>query len=382
MAPKFIRLAKRYHGFATQILRDIPMHRRMTRDNPGAFWSNVSEQGRLLRCSAIVAEDYYHLGLNALSLSFDAKRSFLGSFEKWRFFDSVTPPVYDIFARDKAIFHLLAKSMDIPVPVTLATTSPGSRPYFGRILDDAESVKSFLRTLDGGNLFFKPVGGSLGEGAFAVGQFSRELDEWTLLPGDQVIGTDEVVQRLFVDGRLGRFLIQRRLKPHSVVAEIVPNVCPTVRLMTLANEREVVVLGAALRIGSGLTATDNVAGGGLAAPIALEDGTISAVFSLDSDMPVKVDRHPLTGANLQSLRVPYWEDIKTLAIESARKMNFLRCAAWDIGVTDDGPVIIELNTRPRCVSIQSGLERGLLAGPLGAEFAKKDGLLGCGLVIR
>ncbi len=361
--------------------RDLPFHRRMTSGSSRELARNLFEQARLLRCSAIVAEDYYHLGLDSPALPFDVKRSFLGSFEKWRFFDSMTPAVYDILARDKALFHQLAKVMEIRTPETLATTAPRSKPFFGERLDTIDAAEDFLHKLNCGDLFFKPVDGSLGEGAFALGEFDPERREWMLLPERKPVSINDVMLHLQIDGKLGRFLIQRRLKPHAVMADIVADVCPSIRLMTLSTGDDITILGAALRIGSGLTATDNIAGGGLAAPIRLEDGVIESVISLQDDTPIKVDRHPITGAALQLGSMPGWPEIKALALDSARKINFIRCIAWDIGVTDDGPVIIEINTRPRCISIQNGRSSGLLAGPLGRELAKKNGLLGCGLRI-
>lgn len=382
MTPRPLRLAKRYFGIVRQCLDDLPLHRDFARRGFGQLGSNVREQARLLRYSAISAEDYFNLGLYDASMPFEAKRSFLGSFDKWRVFDSMTPAVYDILARDKAIFHLLADALDIRTPVTLATTAPGAKPSFARPLQTIDAVRSFLGELESGDLFFKPVDGSLGEGALALGRFDPASQRWEELPGKQLIDADGIIARLLVNGRLGRFLIQRRLIPHMETARIVPDVCLTVRLMTLMVDHDPVILGAALRIGSGRSATDNIAGGGLAAPIDLANGSIERIISLDQGVPEEVSSHPVTGKPIELATIPDWDEVRTLALEGARKINFVRCIAWDIGITREGPIVIEINNRPKCISIQVGRPRGLLDGPLATELARRDGLLGCGLMLR
>lgn len=381
MTPRPLRIAKRYFDFLRQFRTDFSLHRHFARQGLGTLASNLHEQTRLLRYSGVSAEDYFNLGLYDRSMPFAVKRSFLGSYEKWRVFDSMTPAVYDILARDKAIFHLLADTLDIRTPVTLATTAPGTKPGYALHLPSTDAVRAFLGETNASDLFFKPVDGSLGEGAFALGHLDADAGQWEELPEKRRINAGGVIERLMVAGQLGRFLIQRRLTPHVETSKIVPDVCLTVRLMTLMVHSEPVILGAALRIGSGRTATDNIAGGGLAAPIELTTGHIERVMCLDRGVPEEVQKHPVTGKPIELSAIPDWEEVKTLALESARKINFIRCIAWDIGITNDGPVIIEINNRPKCISIQTGRPRGLLDGPLGAELARRNGLLDCGLIL-
>ncbi|MDD3674116.1 sugar-transfer associated ATP-grasp domain-containing protein [Thauera propionica] len=344
--------------------------------------SRIIEQSRLLFSSAICAEDYYHLGLFSDCRSLSKKRTFLGSFEKWRYYNAINPPVYDIIARDKALFQLMADAMEIPAPCTLATTAPGRKPHYGERLDSLEAVRDFLLGGRFEDLFFKPADGSLGEGALSLGHFEATTRSWALLPDQTQLDIDALLNRLTVNGQLGRFLIQRRLRPHPALAGIVPNVCPTVRLMTLCTERGVENLGAALRIGSGKGPTDNIAGGGLVVPIELESGQMKTAISLDHDVPQPLTQHPMTGAPIESTIIPNWADTLQLVNRCATQISYLPCIGWDIGITDEGPIIIEINTRPRCISVQSNRDSGLLDGPLGQELAKQSGLLKCGLRIE
>ncbi|KON82161.1 hypothetical protein PA01_11685 [Azoarcus sp. PA01] len=380
-AVDFLRLCKRYIEFSKQIVADLSWHRAQCRPDFRTFRKRVTEQTRLLHSNAICAEDYYHLALYRDSLTAEQKRTFLGSYEKWRYFNRLNPAVYDVIARDKALFHIFAASSGIRTPDTLATTAAGHKPFFGRRLDTVEATRRFLCDNEGEELFFKPADGSLGEGAMAVGRSKSNVGKWEQIPDRIPITVEEILRHLVVDGVLGRFLIQRRLKPNEALAKIVPEVCPTARIMTLTSTKGVDLLGAALRMGSGHSPTDNVAGGGLIAPIEMETGTLRLAVCLDSGTPEAVTRHPFTHAPLQGIIIPQWNEVIALVRESATRLNFLPCIGWDIGLTDEGPVVIEINTRPRCISVQTGVEYGLLSGPLGRELAKTAGRLNNGLTI-
>ncbi|HRD33983.1 MAG TPA: sugar-transfer associated ATP-grasp domain-containing protein [Rhodocyclaceae bacterium] len=375
----FIRTVKRYKDYAVQVARDLPIHKANSGQTHYAFLRCALEQARLLRTSAIAAEDYYSLGLNSATLNFREKKTFLGSFEKGRYFDHINPPIYDITARDKVLFHLLADTLQIPTPRTLATTSPGAKPAYGVRISSEVDLISFLEQQADHELFFKPADGSLGEGALAIGRSPSNSTEWIEWPRGNPLQVSDVVTRLRICDQLGRFLIQARLRPHPALAEIVPNVCPTVRVMTLHQNGGTSILGAALRLGSGTTATDNVAGGGIIGRLDMSSGSLLHGVSLDSMVPVLHDAHPRTGVRITGKSVPDWSEVIHLVEQSAPKLNFIPCIGWDIGITDDGPVVIEINTRPRCVSVQSNQNAGLLAGPLGDALARFTGTAKSGL---
>lgn len=377
-----LRIVKRYLGFAAQVVRDLPVHRQQTSREFAPLSARVIEQTRLLRSSAISAEDYYNLGLYDPRLPLDRKSTFLGSFEKGRYFDVLNPPVYDVLARDKVLFHLLADSLKIPTPATLATTAPGGKPAYGERIDSETALISFLETQIERDLFFKPADGSLGEGALAVGPCASGNTDWLEMPLQSPLSVGDIVARLRVGATLGRFLIQRRLKPHPTLAEIVPNVCPTVRVMSLRRNGQVIILGAALRLGSGAGPTDNIAGGGVIGSLDAASGTLRHGISLDHMVPKQHEDHPRTGSRIAGKLIPHWPELISLVEECANRLNFIPCIGWDIGVTENGPVVIEVNTRPRCMSVQSSQDAGLLAGPMGGALAPFRGTARSGLNFR
>lgn len=341
------------------------------------MWGRIVEQGRLLVQNAVTAEDYYNCALYRRELDWSAKRAFVGGFEKHRYFNALNLPVYDIVARDKAVFHHLAASLGLRIPETLATTGAHRAPTAGRVLNNVQDLCGFLAGES--RLFFKPADGSLGEGALALGA-ALPGGGWQELPGGRPIGLDAVLAHVIGAGGPRRFLVQRLLEPHAEIASIVPGVLATVRIMTLSVS-EPVVIGCGLRLGNGRMPVDNFSGGGVIVPVALDSGRLGMAVELVDEIPRRVANHPVTGAAIAGRVVPNWTEVVAMVLEGAQKLRFLPCIAWDIGLTDAGPVVVEVNTRPGCRAVQLAADRGLLAGPLGSALAPCSGFGDCGISV-
>lgn len=57
----------------------------------------------------------------------------------------------------------------------------------------------------------------------------------------------------------------------------------------------------------------------------------------------EIDKHPDSGAQLNGVIVENWDKIKSEVIKFQEKLPFVKAAGWDIAITEDGPVVIEVN---------------------------------------
>lgn len=371
------RRTKRWAGYIRQWAADIKWHRRFEQPERRALVLRVVEQSRLLMTSGITAEDYYTHGLYRSDMSFSEKCSFLGFYHVARYFDTINPRRFDILARDKVLFHLIAKAYEIPVPKLVAVTAASSEPEFGRSITGLAALRSFLLEPASEEVFIKPAGSMYGEGALSLGKKS-EMAVWNRLPGDELIGLDAVLSHFVNAGEIRRFLIEKRLIPHPLLAEIVPNVCCTLRVMTYVSDRPE-ILGVALRLGSGVSPTDNMMGDGFVAGVDLSTGQLGEVVSIASGVPERQLRHPVTGVQVSGKSLPYWQEVKSLVVSSASKLAFIPCIGWDIALTADGPVVVEINTHPRCRVVQVANGEGILKGSLLKALLQRDGTSCSGL---
>lgn len=368
--------------YGQQIVRDFFWHTRFSHPDMPSMKARVWEQARLLYRSGIDGEDYYHHGLYRRDLPFSEKTKFLGYFRFKRYYGTINPVRFDLLARDKVIFHMLATALELPVPKLVAVTQGSEEPVFGRTLETLDDLRAFLREEASQNLFFKPADESRGRGALSLGEKVAGREAWRMLPGSSEISLEEVVAHVCRGGKMRRFLIQDRLQSHDVLEEIVPEVCSTIRLMTYTDQRGVTVMGAALRLGNGREPTDNLSGGGVVAEIDLESGRLQKVVSLDTELPVYLTDHPMTDVTITGKIIPDWGEVMALVREAARKLAFLPCIGWDVAVTDQGPVIVEINSRPRCRPIQVANGKGILTGAFSEALLAHDGTLGSGLHLK
>jgi hypothetical protein len=100
-----------------------------------------------------------------------------------------------------------------------------------------------------------------------------------------------------------------------------------------------------LRIGRGGSLVDNQSRGGIVAPIDLGTGiTGCAVDGLPERESFPI--HPDHGATIEGKQLPFWEESIRLAEDCLGAFPGFRFGGLDIAITDQGPVILEINPSP------------------------------------
>ena len=123
--------------------------------------------------------------------------------------------------------------------------------------------------------------------------------------------------------------------------------CPTsvntIRIATLLGDKKQGIVYAFLRIGNGKV-MDNVDQGGMAARVDLESGKLLTVGA-DKQGNTYAE-HPMTHTPIVGFEVPFFEEAKAMCLQAAQKVPQMRFVAWDVAVTEKGPVFIEGNSFP------------------------------------
>lgn len=130
---------------------------------------------------------------------------------------------------------------------------------------------------------------------------------------------------------------------HEALSALCPTSVNTLRIATLLGDKQEGIVYAYIRIGNG-NVVDNVDQGGMAAPIDLESGRISAVGA--DKKGNRFETHPMTGLTIPGTEIPYWQEAKEMALAAMRVIPQVRFIAWDVAITPDGPVFIEGNSFP------------------------------------
>lgn len=135
-------------------------------------------------------------------------------------------------------------------------------------------------------------------------------------------------------------LVEECLRNHSDLSVFNSSSLNTIRIVTVKHADKVDFLFAGLRVGAQGSFLDNISQGGAVARINLDTGLI------DSNFYGKKSAHYLSDNLRKSpvgFPIPFWKEIRKLAIQAANVIEDVNIVAWDICVTEKGPEIIEGN---------------------------------------
>ena len=272
---------------------------------------------------------------------------------------------------DKVLFDSFMRAADVPTPKILAIYDTAGPEYYGvPVLRTVGELESFFRSHGASGFFAKPARAHSWTGALSV----------PLVQGEQAHLADGATCSLSRLASLvaeqSRVVIQERLVPHLVLAELSGPTVATLRVVVLRRDEASEIHRVVLRIPIGSNIVDNFdAGrnGNLIGWVDPEEGKLVRVYSgwgLDQQ---RMAQHPDSGKAFDGLVLPDWEQAMSIVHRASRVLVGMPFQSWDLALTSRGPVMIEVND----VSGQNILQ---LAGPPGlldrrlCDFLRERGL--------
>lgn len=186
-------------------------------------------------------------------------------------------------------------------------------------------------------VFIKPYGKGKGNGVFRL-----DYREQRYYADNKALTKDEMIDFL---KKQKNWMICEAMSQHKYSSDIYSQTVNTIRLITLREPEtgNYKIFFAVQRIGTHETIpVDNGSRGGLVSKIDLETGTLSEARCLHSLDVYKI--HPDSGAPIEGVKIPGWDNIKTKMLSLADKLPYMYFVAWDILITPDDFCIIEANT--------------------------------------
>jgi len=247
-------------------------------------------------------------------------------YQKGRLQREVQRPEYEILFADKYVCHQLLSAEALPVPKLLGYLAPHAK--------SGEELRGLIDRSDSDKLIVKPSRGKGGKGVVLI---ERDGHTIRVRARDGVLALD--------DFRITEpMVVQEYVTQHSTLAEIARSV-NTIRIETLLTKcDEVLFLGAFIRFGLGPSPVDNQSSGGLSVGVDLSTGRL---FETAMDgRGVRFLSHPGSQVTFADVTVPFWHDVIAVAERLQRCFPYYRLLGPDIAVTNEGPVIIEVNATP------------------------------------
>jgi hypothetical protein len=159
---------------------------------------------------------------------------------------------------------------------------------------------------------------------------------------------DTLIAKLCADSKSGRIILQEKVSNHpNITGSLTSGGLATVRLVTCRTPSgSIDFMPPAIRMPVGQAIVDNIAQGGLAAPIDLATGGICGP-AIQKDKAIGVsrfERHPDTGVHFVGVQLPCWREVLDLAQQAHTAFPSMPFVGWDIAILPGGPVVLEGNS--------------------------------------
>ncbi|MCJ9428381.1 sugar-transfer associated ATP-grasp domain-containing protein [Kordiimonas marina] len=272
-------------------------------------------------------------------LSDEARGRFISNLLHWPITHICCDMTWQAATEDKWLCYHTLKDSPVRVPETLAVFDRTGRAYPGtRKLSGAADFKDFLAANGDKPVFCKENRGIASFGAFSI--LGTDGDRVNI-SGEGWMDFDSFVGDFIGDKA---YLLQSVETNHGFFGQFTANLA-TVRLCILAREDGIHVPFAVLK----LPTDDNVAdsfwrSGNMACAL---DPATGEILKARTRQPFGTDDHtvyPGKDVALIGQTLPHWQEVLTLAENCSAVFAPLRYQSMDIAITDDGPVLIEINT--------------------------------------
>jgi hypothetical protein len=215
----------------------------------------------------------------------------------------------------------------------------------------------------------KPVRGIGSVGAFLI----TEANDRTINLQD---GTSFEYHKFF-DNFIAEdaFLLQTVIEGHAFVKKYTPNIA-TIRMQNTVTDNGVVTPAAVFKVPSKNNIADNVwREGNLVCNLDVKTGEIlSAVSGLDLQVQ-HFTHHPETGEPLVGEVLPFWPEVCEINERAAKLFNPVSYQSQDIALTEDGPLVVEVNVGGAMGILQLASGKGFMTD------ANKELFRSCGCTL-
>lgn len=316
-------------------------------------WQVFLDLNRLMKYWHCYPDVYFRMGM------------FLKGFTDWQQMTSFLPylafiryerqwkqyPEYAILLENKSIFNDLLSYYGMPVPQMVF--SYRNRRFFtkgGEEMSD-DVLNSFISNLTDKRLFAKKATGFCGKG---VTVFTKRDNNYYALDGT-------LVDAAFIRKVYGKedCHFEEQLSQDQILSQFCPDTINTIRVITKNRfGNESIIVGAAVRFGRMGGYVDNLAQGGVSVNLNIDSGELFDYGMREYDL-TKYYEHPDTRIKFAHVVIPQWPEIKELIYRVSSLLPPFKEIGWDIAITMDGPVIVELNTGTGVYSVQMGPKYGV-----------------------
>lgn len=299
----------------------------------------VADYKSLYKQKGITTDEYYEFEFEKRDESF--RKSFLGLNEQRFYLDYLNPVRYYSLARNKYMAHRMLENTGVRKSELYCYYMPEARYIKSSVnASDLAGVLHILKEKKVQSCVIKTTESSHGDNVWVMKAMTYQENDASLTRFDGKII------------RLSEFLGKEPLIFESVVkqtkqfSDFNDSSVNTVRFMsTLWPDGSVKIVATFIKIGRIGKCVDNAGNGGnVDVCVDTETGRLENAFQYDGKRKLKeIEKHPDSGIQLSGVLIENWQTIKEEVKKFQQAFPYCKAAGWDIAITDDGPVVIEVN---------------------------------------
>ena len=235
---------------------------------------------------------------------------------------------------DKIVMGVLFDGMNFPTANVIAKKKTHYIFNSKGIALNNDSFEELLSFSGSDKLFIKPANGRGGSGIL----IAKKQDDIYKIEGVDLNFS-------YISGLIGDYVIEEAITQHLDIAAVYAHSVNTLRVITKRNTQgQVEIIATTLRMGSKGSEIDNTSAGGLVIGIDLLTGHAFRDYATHEYGLSRFYEHPDSGFKFKDLIIPNWLNIQNEILELANKNIILNLTGWDIAITNNGIVVIEINT--------------------------------------
>jgi hypothetical protein len=293
----------------------------------------------------------------------DERSRFISAHIHWPTIRKCNDPQWWSITEDKWLSSSILRAHDVPQPKNVAVFDQSARAYPDvPKLGASDDLKAFLTSHDDFPLFAKNMNGMWSAGAVRI---SGCTDTHVMVDGRDPVTFDALADEIFGDRS---YLIQQCVAPHSFFSGVTDAVA-TVRCLNLMTDDGLSVPFTLLKLPMGANVADNFwRPGNLVCQLDPDTGEVVKFVSNRNGELTYHDSLPGHDRTLVGECLPHWDALRDTNAKVAKMHAVNRFGSTDIALTEEGPVVIEVNNSCAFELIQIATGQGLLTDEILAFF--------------
>ena len=293
----------------------------------------------LVNKKGLTDDEYYNFEFEKRDEVF--RETFLGANEQRYYLDYLNPVKYYSLARNKWMAHKMLENTGVRKSNLYCYYQPEAR-YFESTENASNLIEvlQILKVKQVHSCVIKTTESSHGDNVWVIKSIKYLADDAVMTRFD---GCEITLSSVLGNEALIFESVVHQTKQFAAFNESSVN---TVRFMTtLYPDGTARVIATFMKIGRAGKCVDNAGdGGNVDVCVDTDTGEIKYAIQYDGWRNVKdIEKHPDSGNQLNGVVIENWQSIKEDVKRFQQAFPYCKAAGWDIAITDEGPVVIEVN---------------------------------------